>query len=176
MTFSVDEWRAAFERMPPRESQLVQRLALDSQTDESLQALYGIDPAALQIAILRALRSLQATLVHQQPSLLPDAAERDEAATLASARAGAAAQHPLASLVVELQSQAITIKAALKQARVAEENSPERRRDERIRTALLWGLLVVSAYLYWQHEAPGSSLVDFARSLPARLFNGKTGP
>lgn len=169
MVAPVDQWRDALLAMPPREAAMLERLWVEGAAPQAVREAYGMSAEAFDVHVFRALRALQATRLGVPVTLLADEVETAEARVLTEALASRGA-HPLVDEVAGLTTHAEALQQALRAARIAAESGPARRREDRLRSIGFWSLLVVSALLYWQHEAPQLSLLEFAKSLPSRLL------
>jgi hypothetical protein len=121
--------------LPPREGQVVRRVALEGMTPESFAALYGLDEAAAAQLAFRAFGALE-----------PGAPERSLAAFVEEWRTGQG-QGVLSALRAGREAAL----ARLERAEAARAASPLRRVEEGLRWVAILGIVGLSLWL-WNRE------------------------
>lgn len=134
---------------PPRSASLVKQVALARRPLSSVAERFGVDEARAKVLVLRA----TIEVMTGRPCTVPDEREPLEVEALwgegaAGAREGAEAK----AFLARLGRNAEELTAALAKAEAAFEASPDRRRDELVRYALIVLVLVLTAFFYWREQ------------------------
>ncbi len=168
-------WRA-LSRLPPRSAQLLMFRFVDGRSPAECMALYGIDPDALEIHVLRAGDLLWAAAASPGPGgpLLPSDVparpreeERATARQLSSRLARAAehdgppADHPeaqlarLADMLEQLRQCGPEVRALAERAAREDLESPSARRADLLRRIALLALIGLALWRGWLYLRNG---------------------
>lgn len=135
--------------LEPRHSQLLTWRYVKGETVEHCASLLGVTTEAVRIHLLRALDSLDAKLSGRPLRLRPDEEEQQLAARPEGSTDGARLQR----LASTIEQHAKQIDAALREALLAEEVSPDRVREDWIRRIAVLILVGLAAWFYWRNES-----------------------
>jgi hypothetical protein len=130
---------------PPRTAAIVRRVALEQAPLPRVAELFGVDEARARVLVFRA----TIEVMTGRPCVVPDAQEAAEVDALwggPPAREGTQAK----AFLERLGRNAAELTARLQQAQADFEASPDRKRDELVRYALIALVLALTAFFYWQ--------------------------
>lgn len=132
---------------PPRSAEVVKRHTLGKASVEQLAALYAVTPEQAKRVLLRALLDVESGGTTR-------VADADEPALADAVLGPVAPPEPLAqklrALIAALNAHADALRAALDEAAVAFEKSPDRTRDDWLRRLAIVVVLALTAYFYWR--------------------------
>lgn len=133
---------------PPRSAAIVKQVALARRPLGSLASQYGVDEVRAKVLVFRA----TVEVMTGRPCTVPDAREPVELAALFGEGSEGTEGLEAKAFLARLERNAVELTAALAKAQAAYEASPDRKRDERVRYALIALVLALTAFFYWREE------------------------
>lgn len=149
MAYTAAALLRAFEAMPPRAAQIIQRVAFDGLEVRALASLYGVSERAAAVLLLRATRELDAALQDRAAVAAPHERELEALPTFLDAWGRRAPVGPAASLVASA-ARRDELDAARAAAAAEAERSPRRRRETWLRWLTVALIVALSVFLSWR--------------------------
>lgn len=145
----VDELLRTLLAAPPRSASIVKQVALARRPLGNVAHQFGVDEARAKVLVFRA----TVEVMTGRACTVPDAREALEVAALfADGHEGAREGAEAKAFLARLERNAPQLTAALAKAAAEFEASPDRRRDERVRYALIALVLALTAFFYWREQ------------------------